>query len=39
VDVCSLEELPPGSVRIVRDGDLAVGVFNAGGELYALEDR
>jgi 3-phenylpropionate/trans-cinnamate dioxygenase ferredoxin subunit len=26
-------------VKIVREGDLAVGVFNAGGELYAIEDR
>jgi 3-phenylpropionate/trans-cinnamate dioxygenase ferredoxin subunit len=39
IDVCPAEELPPGTVRIVREGDLAVGVFNAGGELYAIEDR
>jgi 3-phenylpropionate/trans-cinnamate dioxygenase ferredoxin subunit len=39
VDVCPAEELPPGSVRIVREGDLAVGLFNAGGELFAIEDR
>jgi 3-phenylpropionate/trans-cinnamate dioxygenase ferredoxin subunit len=39
VDVCRAEDLPPGAVKIVRQGDLAVGVFNAGGELYALEDR
>jgi 3-phenylpropionate/trans-cinnamate dioxygenase ferredoxin subunit len=39
VDVCGLEELPPGAVRIVREGDLVVGVFNAAGELYAIEDR
>jgi 3-phenylpropionate/trans-cinnamate dioxygenase ferredoxin subunit len=39
LDVCSVEELPPGAVRIVREGDLAVGVFNADGELYAIEDR
>lgn len=39
VDVCPVEELPPGAVRIVREGDIAVGVFNAGGELYAIEDR
>ena len=39
IDVCALEELPPGAVRIVREGDLAVGVFNADGELYAIEDR
>lgn len=39
VDVCPLAEFPPGTVRIVREGDLAVGVFNAAGELYAIEDR
>lgn len=39
IDVGPVEDLPPGAVKIVREGDLAVGVFNAGGELYALEDR
>jgi 3-phenylpropionate/trans-cinnamate dioxygenase ferredoxin subunit len=39
VDVCRAEDLPPGAVKIVRHGDLAVGVFNAAGELYAIEDR
>jgi 3-phenylpropionate/trans-cinnamate dioxygenase ferredoxin subunit len=39
VDVCPVEELPPGEVKIVREGDLAVGVFNVNGELCAIEDR
>ena len=39
VDVGAVEELPPGAVKIVREGDLVVGVFNANGELYAIEDR
>ena len=39
VDVGPLEELPPGAVKIVREGDLAVGVFNLNGELCAIEDR
>jgi 3-phenylpropionate/trans-cinnamate dioxygenase ferredoxin subunit len=39
VDVCRAEDLPRGAVKIVRQGDLAVGVFNAAGELYAIEDR
>ncbi len=39
VDVCRAEDLRPGAVKIVREGDLAVGVFNAGDELYAIEDR
>lgn len=38
--VCPLSELPPGAVRIVRaSAELAIGVYNAGGELYAIEDR
>ena len=39
VDVCPLEELPPGSVKIVHAGPVYVGVYNLNGELYALEDR
>ena len=37
--VCPVEELPPGEVKIVRAGELAIGVFNVGGEDYAIEDR
>jgi 3-phenylpropionate/trans-cinnamate dioxygenase ferredoxin subunit len=39
IEVCPLEELPPCAVKIVHAGELAVGVYNLGGELYALEDR
>ena len=39
VDVCPADELPPGAVKIVHEGDLAVGVFNVQGELCAIEDR
>ena len=38
-EVCLLEELPPGTVRIVQVGAITVGVYNCDGELYALEDR
>ncbi len=38
-EVCQLEELPPGTVRIVKTGAITVGVYNCDGELYALEDR
>ena len=31
-------EFPPGSSKIVREGALFVGVYNCGGELYAIED-
>ena len=34
-----LDELPPGSVKIVRAGELALGVYNIDGELRAIEDR
>ena len=37
--VCPLDELPPGSVKIVVAGELAFGVYNLDGELYAIEDR
>jgi 3-phenylpropionate/trans-cinnamate dioxygenase ferredoxin component len=39
LDVGPLEELPPGSVKIVVTGSISVGVYNCGGELYAIEDR
>ena len=39
LDVCPVDELPPGEVRIVRAGELAVGVYNVDGEYYAIEDR
>jgi 3-phenylpropionate/trans-cinnamate dioxygenase ferredoxin subunit len=34
-----VEQLPPGEVKIVRAGELAVGVYNLNGEYYAIEDR
>jgi 3-phenylpropionate/trans-cinnamate dioxygenase ferredoxin subunit len=37
--VGSVDELPPGEVKIVRAGELAIGVYNIGGEYYAIEDR
>ncbi len=39
IDVCPLDELPPGRVKIVHVGLEAVCVYNLGGELYGLEDR
>ena len=39
IDVCPADELPPGRMKIVHAGELAVGVYNIGGELYAIEDR
>jgi 3-phenylpropionate/trans-cinnamate dioxygenase ferredoxin subunit len=39
IDVCPVEELPPGEVKIVHAGAISLGVYNLDGELYALEDR
>jgi 3-phenylpropionate/trans-cinnamate dioxygenase ferredoxin subunit len=39
VDVAPVDELPPGSVKIVRAGSVSVGVYNLDGEYYAIEDR
>jgi 3-phenylpropionate/trans-cinnamate dioxygenase ferredoxin component len=40
LEVCRLEELPPGSTRIVEVRPfLSIGVYNCEGALYALEDR
>jgi 3-phenylpropionate/trans-cinnamate dioxygenase ferredoxin subunit len=39
VNVAPLDEFPPGSVKIVRAGEIAVGVYNLNGELFAIEDR
>jgi 3-phenylpropionate/trans-cinnamate dioxygenase ferredoxin subunit len=39
VTVCPVEELPPGEVKIVHAGEIAVGVYNLDGGFYALEDR
>ena len=39
VDVCPLDELQPGEMKLVPAGAITVGVYNVDGELYAIEDR
>ena len=39
IDICAVEELPPGARRIVAWEDLEIGVFNCDGQLLAIEDR
>jgi 3-phenylpropionate/trans-cinnamate dioxygenase ferredoxin subunit len=39
VDICTLEELPPGAMRLVEHDGLEIGVFNCAGVVYAIEDR
>jgi 3-phenylpropionate/trans-cinnamate dioxygenase ferredoxin subunit len=39
IEVCRVEDLQPGEVRLVEWEDLEIGVFNCAGTLYAIEDR
>jgi 3-phenylpropionate/trans-cinnamate dioxygenase ferredoxin subunit len=40
IEVCRLDELPPGEVSVVTDGGPErIAVFNADGELHAVADR
>jgi 3-phenylpropionate/trans-cinnamate dioxygenase ferredoxin subunit len=39
IDICPLDDLPPGAMRLVEWEDLEIGVFNCAGELLAIEDR
>jgi 3-phenylpropionate/trans-cinnamate dioxygenase ferredoxin subunit len=39
INVCPVEELPPGAVKIVIAGSTSVGVYNCAGEYLAIEDR
>jgi 3-phenylpropionate/trans-cinnamate dioxygenase ferredoxin subunit len=40
IDVCPVEELPPGRMKIVSAGSLTLGVYNLGdGDFRAIEDR
>jgi 3-phenylpropionate/trans-cinnamate dioxygenase ferredoxin component len=39
IDICRIEELPPGEHRLFEWEDLEIGVFNCSGELLAIEDR
>jgi 3-phenylpropionate/trans-cinnamate dioxygenase ferredoxin subunit len=39
VEVAAADQFPPGSSKIVRHGSLFVGIYNCGGQLYAIEDR
>jgi 3-phenylpropionate/trans-cinnamate dioxygenase ferredoxin subunit len=39
VDICAVDDLPPGAKRVVTWEDLEIGVVNCGGEVLAIEDR
>jgi 3-phenylpropionate/trans-cinnamate dioxygenase ferredoxin component len=39
IDICPVDDLPPGAMRLVEWEDLEIGVFNCAGALLAIEDR
>ena len=39
LDICPVDDLPPGAKRVVRWEDLEIGVVNCGGDIFAVEDR
>jgi 3-phenylpropionate/trans-cinnamate dioxygenase ferredoxin component len=39
VDICPVEDLPPGAKRVVTWEDLEIGIVNCGGDIVAIEDR
>lgn len=39
LDICPLDDLPPGGMRVVEWEDLEIAVVNCAGELFAIEDR
>ncbi|HEY5142849.1 MAG TPA: non-heme iron oxygenase ferredoxin subunit [Solirubrobacteraceae bacterium] len=39
LDICTIDELPPGAKRLVEWEDLEIGLFNCAGEIFAIEDR
>jgi nitrite reductase/ring-hydroxylating ferredoxin subunit len=34
--VCAIEDLPPGTMKLVQAGKFGVGVYNIEGSLYAI---
>ena len=39
IEVCPVDELPAGGMRLVEWEELEIGVFNCAGTVYAIEDR
>ncbi|VBA41056.1 Rieske (2Fe-2S) protein [Mycobacterium attenuatum] len=37
--VCWIDELPPGTMKLVDTGKFGVGVYNVGGQLYAIANH
>jgi 3-phenylpropionate/trans-cinnamate dioxygenase ferredoxin component len=39
IDICPIEALPPGAMRLVEWEDLEIAVVNCAGDVRAIEDR
>ncbi len=39
IEVAPVDELPPGTMRLVPAGEITFGVYNCGGKYHAIEDR
>ena len=39
IDICPVDELPPGTTKVVAWEDLEIGVVNCDGDILAVEDR
>ena len=39
MDICPVDDLPPGAKRVVTWEDLEIGIVNCGVEILAVEDR
>ncbi len=39
IEVAPVDELPPGTMRLVPAGPITVGVYNCAGTFHAIEDR
>jgi 3-phenylpropionate/trans-cinnamate dioxygenase ferredoxin component len=39
VDICPIDDFPPGAKRVVTWEDLEIGIVNCDGDILAIEDR
>ena len=39
MDICPVDDLPPGAKRVVTWEDLEIGIVNCDGAILAIEDR
>ena len=39
MEICPVDEFPPGAKRVVTWEDLEIGVVNCAGDILAIEDR